>query len=136
MAEGHSDPEADARALDIVHALQGFSPETATERTFYSAASAQLNLFIAERENRVAKADTEIPPPLLGLLIFLAITTICVSFLIATRRWVVDLALVVVIAGIIGAGLLTALILQYPYSGAIAVDSNPLVKGPLAHLPR
>jgi ABC-type Mn2+/Zn2+ transport system permease subunit len=105
-----------------------------TERTFYSAAAAQLNLFLGERENRVAKAETEIPAPLLGLLIFLAITTICVSFLIRTNRRRVDITLVVVVSVIIGAGLLTALILQYPYSGAIAVDSDPLVKGPLAHL--
>jgi Protein of unknown function (DUF4239) len=134
LANGKTDSPADARALDIVDALQAYSPRTVTERTFYSAASAQLNTFLAERENRVAKAKTEIPGPLLGLLIFLAIVTISVSFLIKTRRWSVDIALVVVIAVIIASGLLTALILQYPYSGGIAVDSSPLVEGPLAHL--
>jgi hypothetical protein len=134
LSNGETDSQAESRALDVVDALQGYSPRTATERTFYAAAASQLNLFLGERENRVAKADTEIPDPLLGLLIFLAITTIGVSFLIRTDRWTVDIALVVVISVIIGAGLLTALILQYPYSGPIAVDSDPLVRGPLAHL--
>jgi hypothetical protein len=134
LAQGHDDPEAEPRVLDIVDALQSYSPRTETERTFYSAATAQLNLFLAERENRVAKAETEIPAPLLGLMIFLAIVTIAVSFLIRTNRRSVDTALVVVVAVIISSGLLTALILQYPYSGAIAVKSDPLVEGPLAHL--
>jgi hypothetical protein len=134
LARGHADPQADARALDIVDALQSYSPRTDTERTFYSAATDQLNLFLGERENRVAKAETEIPAPLLGLLIFLAIVTIAVSFLIRTNRRSVDIALVVVVAVIIASGMLTALILQYPYSGAIAVKSDPLVEGPLAHL--
>jgi hypothetical protein len=134
LAKGHDDPQATARALDIVDALQSYSPRSETERTFYRAATDQLNLFLGERENRVAKAETEIPAPLLGLLIFLAIVTIAVSFLIRTNRRSVDIALVVVVAVIISSGMLTALILQYPYSGAIAVKSDPLVEGPLAHL--
>ena len=35
---------------------------------------------------------------------------------------------------IVASGLLTALILQYPYSGSIAVKRDPLAKGPLSHL--
>lgn len=134
LAEGHADPRADARALGVVDALQSYSPRTETERTFYSAGTDQLNLFLAERENRVAKAETQIPAPLLGLLIFLAIVTIAVSFLIRTNRRSVDITLVVVVAVIIASGMLTALILQYPYSGAIAVKSDPFVEGPLARL--
>jgi hypothetical protein len=134
LARGRADPQATARALDIVDALQSYSPRSETERTFYRAATDQLNLFLGERENRVAKAETEIPAPLLGLLIFLAIVTIAVSFLIRTNRRSVDIALVVVVAVIISSGMLTALILQYPYSGAIAVKSDPLVEGPLTHL--
>ena len=99
-----------------------------------AAAADQLNTFLAERENRVAKAGTEIPAPLLALLIFLALVTIAVSLLIQTHHRAVDLALVVVVSVIVASGLLTALILQYPYSGSIAVKSDPLAKGPLSHL--
>jgi hypothetical protein len=134
LANGHAGAQAEARALGIVDALQSYSPRTETERAFYSAATGQLNLFLGERENRVAKAETEIPDPLLGLLILLAVVTIAMSFLISTNRRSVDIALVVVVAVIIASGMLTALILQYPYSGAIAVKSDPLVEGPLAHL--
>lgn len=39
-----------------------------------------------------------------------------------------------VIAVVVGAGLLTALILQYPYSGSIAVTSDAFTRGALAQL--
>jgi Protein of unknown function (DUF4239) len=134
LAEGHADPHAQDFVLRIVEALQAYSPRTATEATFYRAAVDQLNTFFAERENRLAKAETAIPVPLLGLLIFLAITTITVSLFICTHHTSVDVALVVVIAVVVAAGLLTALILQYPYSGTIAVESDPFSQGSLAQL--
>jgi uncharacterized membrane protein len=58
------------------------------------------------------------------------------AFLLVRRlhRASVDLALVVVVSVIVASGFLTALILQYPYSGSIAVTSDPLTKGPLSHL--
>jgi Protein of unknown function (DUF4239) len=133
LADGEHDPVADARALAIVAAVQAYEPRTATQ-TNYGAAADQLNVFLGERDNRVAKAGTEIPVPLLGLLVFLAITTITVSLFIQTHRASVDMAIVVVVSVIVGSGLLTAMILQYPYSGAIAVKSDPLAAGPLAHL--
>jgi hypothetical protein len=134
LASGHSDSQADGRAVDIVAALQSYTPRTATEQTFYGAATDQLNVFLGERENRVAKAGTEIPVPLLALLVFLAVVTIAVSLLIKTHHRAVDIALVVVVAVVVASGFLTALILQYPYSGSIAVKSDPLVEGPLSHL--
>jgi hypothetical protein len=134
LANGDADSQADTRAAAIVAAVQAYAPRTLTQQTFYGAAADQLNTFLAERENRVAKAGTEIPAPLLALLIFLALVTIAVSLLIQTHHRGVDLALVVVVSVIVASGLLTALILQYPYSGSIAVKSDPLAKGPLSHL--
>jgi hypothetical protein len=136
LSEGHSDPNAEPLAVGIVDALQAYSPQTVTQATFYRAAVDQLNTFLAERENRVAKAETSIPGPLVVLLIFLAITTIGVFLFVRTHHPSLDLALVVVVAVVVGAGLLTALILQYPYSGSIAVKSEPFTQGTLAHLPR
>jgi len=134
LANGDADSQADTRAAGIVAAVQAYAPRTLTQQTFYGAAADQLNTFLGERENRVAKAGTEIPAPLLALLIFLALVTIAVSLLIQTHHRGVDLALVVVVSVIVASGLLTALILQYPYSGSIAVKSDPLAKGPLSHL--
>ena len=61
LAEGRSDPHANALVVGIVEALQAYAPQTETQKTFYGAATDQLNTFLAERENRVAKAETSIP---------------------------------------------------------------------------
>lgn len=135
LADGRSDPGIQPLVSGIVGAFQAYSPETVTQRAFYDAGVSELNTFLAERENRVAKAETSIPAPLLGLLIFLAITTIGVFLFNRTHHPSVDVALVVVVAVVVGAGLLTALILQYPYSGSIAVKSEAFARGALAQLP-
>lgn len=134
LADGRSDPHADALVVQVVAALQAYTPQTETQKVFYGAATDQLNTFLAERENRVAKAETSIPGPLLGLLIFLSIMTIGVFLFVRTHHRGLDMAIVVVVAVVVGAGLLTALILQYPYSGSIAVSSDPFTKGPLAEI--
>ncbi|UGS34155.1 bestrophin-like domain [Capillimicrobium parvum] len=132
LAEGRSDPHANALVVGIVEALQAYAPQTETQKTFYGAATDQLNTFLAERENRVAKAETSIPGPLLGLLIFLSFMTVGVFMFVRTHHGSLDVLIVVVVAVVVASGLLTALILQYPYSGSIAVSSDPFTKGLLA----
>jgi hypothetical protein len=60
--------------------------------------------------------------------------TLAISLLIKTHRTSVDIAIVVTIAIVVSAGLLTAIILQYPFSGSIAVTSDPFNSGVLAQL--
>lgn len=134
LAEGDLDARAEALVSGIFNAVAGSSPATPTQTAFYRAAVDQLNLFVGERENRIAKAGTSIPPPLLGLLIFLAIATIAVTLLIKTGHAVLDMVLIVAVAVVVSAGLLTALILQYPYSGGIAVSSDAFARGSLTHV--
>jgi hypothetical protein len=55
-----------------------------------------------------------------------ALVTLATTLLLTTHRTGVDVALVVSVAVIVGAGIFTALILEYPFSGSIAVSSAPL----------
>lgn len=135
LAHGTRDPVAQRRAADIFAAVQRAKPATDTQSVFYRAAADQLNTFLAERENRIAKAGTSIPPPLLGLMVFLGIGTIVVFLLIRTHHPGLDIALIVTVAVVVASGLMTALILQYPYSGSIAVQSDPFTHGALSQLP-
>jgi Na+/proline symporter len=132
LADGNRDPAAQRRASDIFVAAQRVTPATETQRVFYRAAADQLNTFLAERENRIAKAGTSIPPPLLGLMVFLGMVTIAVFLLIRTHHASLDIALIVTVAIVVASGLLTALILQYPYSGSIAVQSDTFTHGALS----
>jgi hypothetical protein len=134
LADGEHDPVADARALAIVAAVQAYEPRTATQTTFYGAAADQLNVFLGERDNRVCQGRDRDPGSPARAADLPGHTTITVSLFIQTHRPSADTALVVVVSVIVGSGLLTALILQYPYSGAIAVKSDPLTEGLLSRL--
>jgi hypothetical protein len=87
-------------------------------------------MIVSERESRLDAADTAIPKPLLYLMILLAALTLAMTLLIVTHDKGVDLAIVVTVAVVISSGLFTAEILQYPFSGTIAVSSDPF-NGPI-----
>jgi len=92
-----------------------------------------LHTIVGERESRLDAAETSIPKPLLDLMILFAVLTLAISLLIRTHHTPVDIWVVVTIAIVVSAGLLTAVILQYPFSGSIAVTSDPF-NGVLAQL--
>jgi hypothetical protein len=93
-----------------------------------------LHSIVDERESRLDAAETSIPKPLLYLLILLAVLTLAMSLLIATHYKAVDIAIIVTFAIVVSAGLLVALILQYPFSGPITVSSDPFNSPALAQL--
>lgn len=134
LADGSTDPRAQQFVSGVTDAVQAYSPVTPAQSAFYRAAADQINSFLSERENRLDKASTIIPPPLLILLIFLGITTIAISLLITTGHLGVDVTLVATVALVVSAGFMTAVILQYPYSGSIAVSSDPFAHGSLSAL--
>jgi Protein of unknown function (DUF4239) len=135
LADGSTDPRAQQLVVGVVDAFQAYRPVTSTQTAFYRAAADEINTFLGERENRLNKAETIIPPPLLILLVFLAVTTIAVSLLISTGHLGIDIALITTLAIVIAAGFATGLILQYPYSGSIAVSSVAFSHGSLSQLP-
>jgi len=85
----------------------------------------ELDGITDERQKRVEAAETAIPKPLLGLVIVTGFITLVSMVLIKTHRVAVDITLLVSIAVVVGLSLLTAVILQYPFSGSLAVSSAP-----------
>jgi ABC-type multidrug transport system fused ATPase/permease subunit len=134
LRNGRADPRSPQLLYNIFHAVQSYSPVTTAQQEFYSAATQQLHTIVGERENRLDAAETTIPEPLLELMILFAVLTLAMSLLIKTHRASVDIAIVVTLAIVVSAGLLTAVILQYPFSGSIAVTSDPFNGGVLAEL--
>ena len=134
LRTGHAAPRAELLLASIDGAVQSYSPTTTAQQTFYSAVSEQLHTLVTERENRLDAAETSIPKPLMYLMIVLAVLTLAVTLLIVTHTRAVDVAIVVTIAIVISSGLFTAEILQYPFSGSIAVNSEPFNGPALAEL--
>ncbi len=136
LRDGRDDPRAQELLGNVIATLEAYSPTTNAQGAFYSSATSTLHSIISERESRLDAAETTIPKPLLVLMIILAVLTLAISLLIETHTIGVDLVIVVSIAIVVSAGLLTALILQYPFSGSIAVNSDPFNTGLLGHLVR
>ena len=136
LRAGHPDPRAQQELDDIFHALESYTPATFPQQQFYVSATEQLHMIVQERESRIDAAETSIPKPLLQLMLLLAVLTLATSLFIQTHYWRVDLAIVATIAVVVSAGLLTAVILQYPFSGSIAVTAEPFDTGTLAQLAR
>ena len=131
---GREDPRSQQLLANMFDAVESYSPVTTAQESFYNAATQQLHTIVSERESRLDAAETSIPKPLLQLMILFAVLTLAISLLIQTHYTPVDMAIVVTIAIVVSAGLLTAVILQYPFSGSIAVESDPFYGGVLAQL--
>jgi hypothetical protein len=131
---GREDLRAEQLLANINNAIQSYSPVGTAQETFYAAAHDQLHTVVSERESRIDAADTAIPKPLLYLLILLAVMTLAMTLLIETHHRAVDIAIIVTVAIVISSGLFTAEILQYPFSGTIAVKSDPFNSPALAQL--
>jgi hypothetical protein len=125
MRNGREDPEARRLLNDLFEMMQRYSPVTETERTFYGLASDRLSTVADERQKRLQAAETAIPGPLAALILITALVTLATTLLLKTHHPAADIALVVSVAVMIAAGLVTALILEYPFSGSIAVPSTP-----------
>jgi Protein of unknown function (DUF4239) len=134
LRHGSPSPRAAQRLDDLFRAVQSYEPVTNAQQSFYRAALDQLHAIADERESRLQAAETVIPDPLLYLLILLATLTLASALFIDTHHDGLDVAVVVVLAVVVSAGMFTALILQYPFSGKIAVSSEPFDSPPLAVL--
>jgi hypothetical protein len=134
LRDGHADPKAQAYLSAIVVTLERYSPKGEAEVAFYRTTSDDLERVAQERNDRIDAASAAIPAPLLGLLVLLALLTLLVTVLLRTRSFGLDLVLCLSIAVTIGAGIVTAAILEFPFSGTIAVSSEPFDRADLNKL--
>ncbi len=125
LRKGRDDSEARRRLALVFSAVQGYSPATESQHAFYGSVVDELNVIAGARQKRVEAAETSIPAPLLALIFLSGAVLLFTSLLIKAHRPSVDVALMVGVAVIVGVGLFTAVVLQYPFSGSIAVSSAP-----------
>jgi hypothetical protein len=134
LRSGGQDPHAEQLLDDVVHSVQAYSPTTQTQIAFYDASVSQLSSLVTERQNRLDHAESSIPISFAILIILLAIVSIAVSLFLRTHHRWLDLTLVAGLAIVIGAGIVTVLMLQYPFSGSLAVSSDAFTRGMLGLL--
>jgi hypothetical protein len=126
LRDGHEPHRSPAQLLRLSTVLRKYTPKTQTQISFYNSAVSQVNSLVAERNARVNSANSFVPGALSVLLIVLAVVSLITALFIKTHHPGLDAVLVVSVGFIIALGLVTVLILQYPFSGSIAVSSDPL----------
>jgi hypothetical protein len=131
MHDGHDDPLASARFTDIFHAVQRYEPKTQAQVAFYGSTVGQLNDAVTHRRARRTLINAALPRAYETLIILTAIVSVLTTFFVVTHSRKLEDVLVASVAIIVGAGLLTVLLLQYPFSGSVAVSSKPYVEGVL-----
>ncbi len=115
-------------------ALQAYSPRTDAQRAFYDSAVDRLNDLVGLRRDRISASNSSLPAAFLVLLLLTAAVSIVTSFFLRTHAFGLDVALVAFVSMVVGAGLLTVVLLEYPFSGSVSVSSDPFMHGTLARL--
>jgi len=115
-------------------AMQSYDPVTETQKTFYVSAVDRMNDLIALRRNRIAASNSALPDSFTVLLLLTAGISILTTYFLRTHKPGLDVTLVVMVSVVVGAGLLTVVLLEYPFSGSVSVSSDPFVHGTLARL--
>jgi hypothetical protein len=131
LRNGRSDPAAQARLNEMIDTLQHYTPRTPAEMEFYRATSDDLEKLAADRTDRVDVALSSVPAPLVWLLVLLAVLALLTTALLKTASRGLDLALCVSIAVSVAAVMVTGAVLEYPFSGTIAVSSAPFERADL-----
>jgi Protein of unknown function (DUF4239) len=115
-------------------AMQSYSPASEAQKAFYASAVDRLNDLSRLRRDRISAADSSLPRSFMALLLITAFLSIAMTFFVGTDNRSLDIALVSGVSIVVGAGLLTILLLEYPFSGSVSVPSSPFVSGTLANL--
>jgi hypothetical protein len=134
MRDGKTDPRG-AVAIDALFAsMQAIEPRTAAQQSFYDSAVSKLNDLVQQRRSRLSAADSTLPGAFVALLLLTAALTILVSYFLSSGHLGVELVLVGAVSVVVAAGLLTILLLEYPFSGSVSVSSDPYTQGVLGDL--
>jgi hypothetical protein len=134
MHAGKEDQVANDLFQDIFAAFQSYNPQTTAQVGFYNSAVNQLNDAVTQRRARLEEVNAALPSAFAALLFLSALVSILTTFFLSTENSTLEVVLVASVAVIVGAGLLTALLLQYPFSGSVAVSSHPFVEGALTKI--
>jgi hypothetical protein len=134
MRNGTSDPGEGLAVDRLFSSMQAFVPKNAAQRSFYGSAVADLNSIVSQRRSRFSAADSSLPSAFVALLLLTALLTVGVTYFLKSDHRSVEVVLVGAVSVVVAAGLLTILLLEYPFSGSVSVSSDPFTQGVLGHL--
>lgn len=124
------DGKLSVRAWDEVgglyRTLEDYNPSTETQKTFYSQAVTKLDDVVAQRRVLASAANEGVPVILQALVFLAACVTIFALYLFSPWSTRIQVVVVAVAAAVVSSALVTATVLDYPFSRALPVSNASL----------
>ena len=92
---------------------------------FYSQTLSRINDLVVARRTRLDDANLSLPPVFQVMLLLGAVLALSTTFYFKPFGEGIQLAMIGAASALVGTAMLVALMLDYPYSGSIAVSSAP-----------
>jgi len=125
MARGEMSPEVENVMNKIWGLFTNYRPKNLTEKAFFEEVVHKLNSFRELRRQRLMDSRTGIEPLLWFVLIIGALAIISFSFLFGADNIKAHVLMVVFLSLLIGLMLFTIMELDFPFTGAISISSEP-----------
>jgi hypothetical protein len=132
MSDGTASVETDAELDHIFAVFHAFRPGNDTDIAFYEEAIVKLNDVVSSRRVRLDAAMEEMPPDLLVLLIGGGIVLVSLTLLFGVANFRLHAVMVASVAGLMAFSVMLAIVLDYPFSGALSVRPDVFQRGELA----
>jgi multisubunit Na+/H+ antiporter MnhB subunit len=114
-------------------AVHGYKPVSRSDEAFYQSIVDHLNDAVAQRRDRIESINAVLPSAFAGLLLVTAAISVFLVCFIRTasakdeaKAGPVEALLVSCVAFVVAAGLLTALLFEFPFSGPLKLSNHPL----------
>ena len=118
---------------DVFAAMQAYKPVSTSEVAFYDDSVRHLNAVLEARSNRLDSSGSSDLPALIAALILVgAVVILGYATLVGSKSSAFHAIGAGAIAVVIGFALVVLVALQFPFSGGLAVDSQPFREGALA----
>jgi len=135
MREGKESPAAWDAIDGVFSAMQAYKPVSTSQVAFYDDSVRHLNSVLEARSDRLGASDGNDLPVLIAALILVGATVILgYATLVGSKSSAFHAVGAGAIAVVVGFSLVVLIALQFPFSGGLAVDSQPFREGALAPL--
>lgn len=103
----------------------GFDPQTEAHSVLYSETLRRLNRLSEARHERLHANESMVPGVLWLVLILGAVVTVCFSYFLRARSFILQAVTTAAFAGLITLIIFVILVLDHPFGGAAALNPHP-----------
>jgi hypothetical protein len=132
LRQGESSPRASAALEGLYATVRSFEPQTTVEQAFYASTLDDLHTITLNRRQRVQQSQDGLSPLLRILLVIGGVVFIILAYPASVRRLRTRIIIVGGAAAFVSFAYLLTIVLDYPFSGDISVDTAPYKTGALA----